>query len=195
MQQESLWRRKYRLQNTGKRQPAKLLQNWTIGQDSKFGNESDFRGKACEIATAKEDWTYTELLSLTNSVFRIRDILIRIRIIGSVYWITDQDPALFGSGLKDANKKGIHFKFFWLISYCRYINTFLGTFILYFACWRKDPDLQLITDPDLWGPKNTDTTWYWVEWTVILGKFRSNIIVCKQHSAVLRIFVYFPNHN
>jgi hypothetical protein len=32
-------------------------------------------------------------------VFRIRDILIRIRILGSKDWITDPDPdpALFGS--------------------------------------------------------------------------------------------------
>ncbi len=57
---------------------------------------------------------------MTNShnfelVFRIRDILIRIRILGSVHWITDPDPALFGSVFKDGNNQKI---------------TFLGIFLL-----------------------------------------------------------------
>jgi hypothetical protein len=41
--------------------------------------------------------------SYSQALFRIRDILIRIRILGSVHLITD--PALFGSVLQDANKK------------------------------------------------------------------------------------------
>jgi hypothetical protein len=36
-------------------------------------------------------------------VFRIRDVLIRIR--GPYHWITDPDPALFLSGFQDANEK------------------------------------------------------------------------------------------
>jgi hypothetical protein len=44
-----------------------------------------------------------------EAVFRIRDILIRIRIriLGSVHWITDPDPdsSLFGIGFSDANQK------------------------------------------------------------------------------------------
>ena len=42
----------------------------------------------------------------------MRDILIRIRILGSVLWITEPDTALFGSDFQDANK--IFFKFFCL---------------------------------------------------------------------------------
>jgi hypothetical protein len=42
---------------------------------------------------------------IAMAVFRIRDILIRIRILGSVHWITDPDPypdtALFGSGFQE----------------------------------------------------------------------------------------------
>ncbi len=41
--------------------------------------------------------------------FRIRDILIRIRILGSVHWITDPDPALFGSVFQDGNNQKITF--------------------------------------------------------------------------------------
>jgi hypothetical protein len=49
-------------------------------------------------------------------VVRIRDILIRIRIVGSVHWITDPDPApdpaLFVNDFQDANKtKKIFLKF------------------------------------------------------------------------------------
>ncbi len=53
----------------------------------------------------------TRLKKLSQAEFRICDILIRIQIFGSVHWITDPDqdpalgPALFVSGLKDANKK------------------------------------------------------------------------------------------
>jgi hypothetical protein len=42
-------------------------------------------------------------------VFRIRDILIRIRILGSVHWITDPDPALFGSVFQNGNNQKITF--------------------------------------------------------------------------------------
>jgi|LakMenEpi03Aug12_release.lakeMendotaPanAssembly.Ray.scaffolds.fasta_scaffold654160_1 hypothetical protein len=47
------------------------------------------------------------LLLAYNAMFRIRDILIKIRILGSVHWITDSalEPANFGSGFQDANKK------------------------------------------------------------------------------------------
>jgi hypothetical protein len=46
-------------------------------------------------------------------MFRIRDILRQIRILGSAYWSTDPDlypdtvpdPAPFGGGFQDANKK------------------------------------------------------------------------------------------
>jgi hypothetical protein len=53
---------------------------------------------------------------LFDSVFQICDILIRIWILGSVYLITDPDPALFGTGFQDA--KNIFFKF--LFAYLRY---------------------------------------------------------------------------
>jgi hypothetical protein len=37
---------------------------------------------------------------------RIRiQVLRRIRILGSVHWIMDPNPALFVSGFQDANKK------------------------------------------------------------------------------------------
>jgi hypothetical protein len=48
---------------------------------------------------------------LVTSVFRIRDILIRFRILGSVHWIMDpdlypaSDPALFFSGFQGAKKE------------------------------------------------------------------------------------------
>jgi hypothetical protein len=47
------------------------------------------------------------------------DFLRRIRILGSVHWITDPDPdpALFDSGFKDAHKKYL----FLLITFCRYV--------------------------------------------------------------------------
>jgi hypothetical protein len=52
------------------------------------------------------------------AVFRIRDIWIRIQILGSVHWVADPDldpasgHALFFSGFQDANKN----KFFLLIT-------------------------------------------------------------------------------
>jgi hypothetical protein len=39
-----------------------------------------------------------------TAVFRIREILIRIRILGSVQWITDPDPGLFVNDFQDAKK-------------------------------------------------------------------------------------------
>ena len=41
--------------------------------------------------------------------FRISDILIRIRILGSVHWITDPEPALFGSVFQDGKNQKITF--------------------------------------------------------------------------------------
>jgi hypothetical protein len=50
----------------------------------------------------------TRYLSIPIPLFRSRDILIRIRILGSAHWITDldpdPDPALFGSGFQVAKK-------------------------------------------------------------------------------------------
>jgi hypothetical protein len=50
-------------------------------------------------------------------VFWIHDVLIRIRILGSVHWIIDPDSALFFNGFQDGFST-----FFWLITYFRYIN-------------------------------------------------------------------------
>ncbi len=60
-----------------------------------------------------------------TTVFRIPDILRRIRILGSVHWVTDPqsdletapDPDLFVSSFRENNKN----KFCLLITYCRYI--------------------------------------------------------------------------
>ncbi len=54
------------------------------------------------------------------AVFRIRDmfVLIRIRILGPLHLITDQDSALFVSDLQYANKKSILFHFSLLITFC-----------------------------------------------------------------------------
>jgi hypothetical protein len=57
-----------------------------------------------------------------KAVFRIRDILLRIRILGSVLWIVDPDsapdptpdPDLLGSGFQNANKKDFLFAYFLL---------------------------------------------------------------------------------
>jgi hypothetical protein len=63
-------------------------------------------------------------------VFRIRDILKRILIVGSEHLITDPDldpgpalaPSLFVSGFQKTNKIYVlFFKFFFLITYCRNI--------------------------------------------------------------------------
>ncbi len=44
-----------------------------------------------------------------SAVFRIHDILIRIKILRFIHWITDPDPDLFFSGFPDANKKYVFF--------------------------------------------------------------------------------------
>jgi hypothetical protein len=51
------------------------------------------------------------------AMFQIRDILILIRTLGSVHWISEQDPAFIVSGFQDANKY-----FHFIFSFCRYIN-------------------------------------------------------------------------
>jgi hypothetical protein len=38
-------------------------------------------------------------------MFRIHDILERIRILGSVHLAPDPDPSIFYNGLQDVNKK------------------------------------------------------------------------------------------
>jgi hypothetical protein len=49
---------------------------------------------------------YVPTTCIINSpVFQIHDILRRRRILGSVHWITDPDPALFVSAFQDADKK------------------------------------------------------------------------------------------
>ncbi len=48
---------------------------------------------------------HAHLFKVYLSVFRFRDILRRIRVLGSVHWIRDPDPSLFASGVRDANKK------------------------------------------------------------------------------------------
>ncbi len=58
--------------------------------------------------TNKEKIQYlarVQLISYSTVVFQIRDIFKRIRILGSVLWITDPSPALFVSGLQKTNKK------------------------------------------------------------------------------------------
>ncbi len=46
-----------------------------------------------------------ELDRYLQAVFRIRDILVRIRILGSEHLITNPDPAPFVRDFQDANKK------------------------------------------------------------------------------------------
>ncbi len=45
------------------------------------------------------------------AVFRIRDILRRIRILGSVHWVPDSNPALSVSGFQETNKNTVYLKF------------------------------------------------------------------------------------
>jgi hypothetical protein len=74
-------------------------------------------------------------------VFRIRDILVRIRILGSVPLTNESrcesdlatDPALFVSDLQDVHKK--------------YLYAFKGTFTSFFACFMKDPEPDPDPDP------------------------------------------------
>ncbi len=62
-----------------------------------------------------------------EAVFRIQDILVWIRIHGSITWLMDQDPdsdpdtTIFIIDLQDANKKLILKKFFLIITFWRYI--------------------------------------------------------------------------
>jgi hypothetical protein len=60
------------------------------------------------------------------AVFRIRDILIRIRILGSVHWITDPDPdtgtAHFGNGFQDTKKIVFFQVFFCFILAVQYVD-------------------------------------------------------------------------
>jgi hypothetical protein len=61
----------------------------------------------------------------TNTVSRIRAILIQIRIdiLGSIHWITDPDFALLASGFEDANKKISFFsQVFQFFTECRCIH-------------------------------------------------------------------------
>jgi|688.fasta_scaffold146100_1 hypothetical protein len=73
---------------------------------------------------------------LSFTVFRIRDILARIRILGSVHCITnpdpDPDPALFGSGFQDSN-------FFLTVG----TLTFMVYFNFLLVDWRRIRNLTL----------------------------------------------------
>ncbi len=97
---------------------------------------------------------------LTFFLFRILDILRRIRILGSVHWVHwVTDPALFGSGFQDAKKI-----IFLLISYCRYRYIHISlcskialrsrktieimVFLNLLAFDRRSGFIQIITDPD-----------------------------------------------
>jgi len=44
------------------------------------------------------------VLALSEAVLRIQDILVRIRIRGSMLWLMDQDAAFFVIDLTDAKK-------------------------------------------------------------------------------------------
>jgi hypothetical protein len=76
----------------------------------------------------------------------------------------DRDPALFGSGFQDANKKiSFIFRHFVLISYCRYINIVLRKPVdeksqnnrFVWLLLEGSGSVQIITGPvlDLRGPK------------------------------------------
>ncbi len=56
-----------------------------------------------KLIAKKKSYVAVFLKSNLPAVFRILDIFIRIRILGSVLWITEPDPALFGN-FQDANK-------------------------------------------------------------------------------------------
>jgi hypothetical protein len=60
-----------------------------------------------------------DAMHVESSVFRICDIFIRIRILGSVHGIPDPDPALFSSGFLFSNKNKFflnYFCFFLIVS-------------------------------------------------------------------------------
>jgi hypothetical protein len=49
------------------------------------------------IVCGEEGWLFVTVKKIQFfAVFRIRDILIRIKILGSVHWIPDPNAALFG---------------------------------------------------------------------------------------------------
>jgi hypothetical protein len=70
-------------------------------------------------------------------VFRIRNVLVRIRIPDSYHWIRDLDPdldsALFFSGFQDVHRKSYFFYVFMLITgtYFRYIYISLQKHVIY----------------------------------------------------------------
>ncbi len=55
-------------------------------------------------------------------MLRIREFLRRVRILGSVHWLTDPDPALFVIGFQNANK--IRFFAYYLLN----VGTFTPVF-------------------------------------------------------------------
>jgi hypothetical protein len=70
----------------------------------------------------------TRLMSSSTvwrAVFRIRDISIRIRLLGSVHLITDPDPGLLVSGFQDTNKK----YFFFFQVFCLLLS--FGTYYIH----------------------------------------------------------------
>jgi hypothetical protein len=75
----------------------------------RVGVEHDIHKKVCTIC----------ICSILKAVFRIRDILRRIRILGSVHCITNPEPALF----VEVPTKNKFFYYFLHITYryCRYI--------------------------------------------------------------------------
>jgi hypothetical protein len=116
-------------------------------------------------------------------VLWIHDILLRIRICGSVlltfgFWF-GSGSCFFYSGWQDANpKKVLYFKVFWLLLFKGTFTSVFkakkakrshkimvpkSRFSSCFACWWKNPDpYTILTDPDLEGlkaymdPKNPD---------------------------------------
>jgi hypothetical protein len=101
--------------------------------------------------------------TLDKPVYWIRDILRRIRILGTGHWITDPDPtpALFVSGFKMARKKvfllsvllGSH-----TLVFKEVIKQLISRLFLIF-CFLVEGSVQTITtdpDPYLGGPNPTD---------------------------------------
>jgi hypothetical protein len=73
-----------------------------------------WEGKFCEVLRHDQQiltWQSFQLYYKSSflTLFRISDILIRIRILGSVHWITDpeSDPALFDGGFQMPTKNGV----------------------------------------------------------------------------------------
>jgi hypothetical protein len=65
---------------------------------------SRIRNLLFKIVGMSSTGIFFNLGGTTHPVFRIRDILRRICILGSVHWIASPDYALFVSGFTDANK-------------------------------------------------------------------------------------------